>query len=82
MRTQVSLAVFAMVGTIAVNAGFMGIKAAANEMFNETEKQFIDGVAVYPVNETMAHNINYYDWENQMDWAEMGVQTYNYTQKY
>lgn len=63
MRTQVTLAAFALVGTLCVNAGFMGDYAAAgNKIFDESQKQFIDGVAVYPVNETNAQQINYYDW--------------------
>jgi hypothetical protein len=62
MRTQVTLAAFALIGTIGVNAGFMGKYAAAEKMFDETQKQYIDGVAVYPVNETSASQVEYYDW--------------------
>jgi hypothetical protein len=50
-------------------------------MFDESQKQYIDGVAVYPVNETSASYVSYYDWQHQLDWSQMGVQTYNYTQK-
>jgi hypothetical protein len=62
MRTQITLAAFALVGTLGVNAGFMGKYAAADKMFDENQKEFIDGVPVSPVNETAASQINYYDW--------------------
>ena len=52
MRNQVALAAFALVGTLCVNAGFMG--QTIDKMFDESQKQYIDGVAVYPVNETSA----------------------------
>ena len=52
MRNQITLAAFALVGTLCVNAGFMG--KAIDTMFDESQKQYIDGVAVYPVNETAA----------------------------
>jgi len=54
MRTQVTLAAFALVGTLGVKAGFMGKYAAAEHMYDESQKEFIDGVPVYPVNETNA----------------------------
>jgi hypothetical protein len=50
-------------------------------MFDESQKQFIDGVAVMPVSNETASSISYYDWENQMDWSGMGVKNYTYTHK-
>lgn len=53
MRSQVTFAAFALVGTLCVNAGFMG-QAAVDHMFDESQMHYIDGVAVYHVNETSA----------------------------
>lgn len=43
---------------------------------------YINGVPVYQVNESAAQNISYYDWQNQMDWKDMGVEDYTQPQKY
>lgn len=85
MRTQVTLAVLALVGTISVRAGFMSVSkktATASGMFDEDQMQYIDGVAVIPISNETATSITYYDWEHQMDWSGMGVYNYTYVQKY
>jgi hypothetical protein len=80
MRNHIILAVVGFLALGVSAGGFMHkAQEAANAMFNEEQKQYIDGVPVYPVNETAASQINYYDWQNQMSWSDMGVQTYNYT---
>jgi hypothetical protein len=46
-------------------AGFMNkVAETANKMFDDTQKEFIDGVPVYPVNQSAAQQISYYDWQN------------------
>ncbi len=75
MRTQATLAVLALVGTISVRAGFMTVtkQAATASGMTDEQMQYIDGVAVVRISNESASSITYYDWENQMDWSGMGV---------
>lgn len=53
-------------GAVAGGYGFFGDGGEA--VYDQSQIQYIDGVAVVPVGNDTANNQSYYDWKQTFDW--------------
>ena len=53
---------------LAGGAGFMGDQAASSAMYDQSQIQYIDGVAVVPAGNETATSSSTYDWKQYFDW--------------
>lgn len=84
MRKQLATMSLAFAGllTTGVVAGGYGFfndgGAEASGMYDQSQIQYIDGVAVVPVGNETATNQSYYDWKQNFNWQACGVNDYTY----